>query len=265
MRLRANVIDQLQTRADVERFLMRKVGRRFKDEVIFGARPGRDSMAMPAWFYKIDLDGNGLTDLVINGLQFIVVMDQGDKGYQVHNISERDVEGLALQLRGIDSVGCWKGLIVWDRKHGRQDTLVYHLGGLVEYNAYPLEQLGLEWVRFAAGGCYGTCPVFEMRISGDGHATYHAQQYNHEKGDFAGVVPAGDLERLKALLAYLPLNRLDSSYAVPWTDDQTVWLEVHYNGQVKRIADYGAAGSRGLSGVYGLLLALRDKVEWEIL
>ena len=262
-RLRANVIDQLQTRQDVEKFLVRKVSKEFKDAEIFGARPGRDSAAMPGWFYKIDLDGNGLTDLVINGLQFIVVMDRGDEGYQVRDLGKRDWEDAAIVLRGIDSVGSWKGLVVGDKVHERQDTLVYHLGGFIEYNAYPLEHFGVESIRFAAGGCYGTCPVFELRITGDGHVTYHAQAYNHQKGDFAGVIPPEEFERLKTLLAYLPLDRLDSSYTVNWTDDQTVWLEIHYNGRVKRISDYGAIGSRGLSWVYGLLFSLRDKVEWE--
>jgi hypothetical protein len=50
---------------------------------------------------------------------------------------------------------------------------------------------------------------------------------------------------------------------VEWTDDRTVWLEVHYNGRVKRIWDYGAIGSRGLEWVYALLYALRDQVEWQ--
>lgn len=265
MRLRANVIDQLQTRQDVEKFLVHKVSKEFKDEAIFGARPGRDSAAMPEWFYKIDLDGNGLTDLVINGLEFIVVMDRGDEGYQVRDLGKRHWEKAAIALRGIDSVGSWKGLVVRDKVHARQDTLVYHFGEFIEYNAFPLEHFGVESIRFAAGGCFGTCPIFELRIAADGHLTYHAQQYNHQKGDFAGVIPSEDLEKLKTLLAYLPLDRLDSTYSVNWTDDQTVWLEVHYNGRVKRISDYGAIGSRGLSLVYGLLFALRDKVDWEIL
>ena len=260
---RANVIDGLQTRQDVERFLARKAGREFKGETIFGSRPGRDSTDMPGWFYKVDLDGDGLTDLVVNGLKFVVVMDRGDKGFWARTLGQQDLMDGGLRLLAIDSVGAWKGLEVWNMVHKRRDTLVYHLGSFIEYNAHPLEHLDLVSLHFSAGGCYGTCPIFELQITGDGHITYHAERFNPIKGEFRGVIPEADLAWIKQLLTYLPLDRLDSSYAVQWTDDATVWLEMRYNGRVKRISDYGCQGTLGLSWLYGLLFALRDKVEWE--
>jgi hypothetical protein len=259
----ANDIDQLKTKQDVEQFLVRKVSKEFKGERVFAGRPGQDSTDLPEWFYKVDIDGDGQTDLVINGLKFIVVIGRGRKGYVVRDIGRRHWEDAATRLRAIDSMGSWKGLVVWDRIQKRRDTLVYRLGNFIEYNAYPLEHLDLESLTFKAGGCYGKCPIFELRVTGDGHVAYHAEMFNDKKGDFSGVVPVETFEWIKSVLAYLPLDRLDSNYAVDWTDDRTVWLEVHYNGRVKRISDYGAIGSRGLEWVYGLLYGLRDKVEWQ--
>ena len=259
----ASVIDQLKTKQDVEQFLVRKVSKEFKREEVFGARPGQGGTDLPEWFYKVDIDGDGQTDLVINGLKFIVVIDRGRKGYVVRDIGRRHWDEVAARLLAIDSAGSWKGLVVWEQIHKRRDTLVYRLGNFIEYNAHPLEHLELESLTFKAGGCYGKCPIFELRITGDGHVGYHAELFNDRKGDFSGVIPVEKFEWIKTILANLALDRLDSSYAVEWTDDRTVWLEVHYNGRVKRIWDYGAIGSRGLEWVYALLYALRDQVEWQ--
>jgi Domain of unknown function (DUF6438) len=111
--------------------------------------------------------------------------------------------------------------------------------------------------------CFGTCPVFEMRIGRDRRSYYKAIQYNETGGEFNGVLSKEQFDTIMAILRYLPLDKLDSSYAVEWTDDQTVSLEIKYNGQVIRITDYGAIGSFGLQVLYAFLFKLRGTVPWE--
>ena len=260
----ANTIDGLQTRADVERFLVSRVSKKFKDEQIFGSRPGSDSTGMREWFYKTDVDGDGLTDLVVNGETVFVILDRGKKGYaHFRLIRDGDIEGRAV-LYGIDSaVG--RKRIVMKKGRGRStvlDTLVWHAYGFMEYNDRPLERFDLEQITVSTTGCFGKCPVFELTVDGDRLARYKAIQFNDERGEFTGTISKEKFEHMLEVLRYLPLDHMDSSYAVDWTDDQTIFLEIHYNGQVKRISDYGLRGSFGLSRLYAYFFSWKEKTEW---
>jgi hypothetical protein len=135
--LQAGEIDQLQTKRDVEKFLIRKVNKKFKDWGVFRDLSKRDSTGLSNRFYKLDLDGDGLTDLIINGQYLMVVMDRGKKGYFLYNLTALPFDDLAVKLFAIDSGGTEKKIIVRQHK-GRLDTLVYHAGGIMEYNSHPV-------------------------------------------------------------------------------------------------------------------------------
>jgi hypothetical protein len=67
-------------------------------------------------FYKLDLDENGLTDLVVNGNYLIVIMDMGGQ-YNFFNLrKDKIVEGMLESLIAIDSVSQPKKLVVRLRK-----------------------------------------------------------------------------------------------------------------------------------------------------
>ena len=273
-------IDQLQTKTDVENFLVHKVSKNFKDNMIFWDKPGMrrqawsrkpsamDSARLPEFFYKCDLDGDGRTDLIVNGEIFVIVMDRGKKGYQVIDLGEWGMIGGPVRLVGIDSVA--RAVITYNGEFRRRDTLVYRLGDFTERGRgdatrgqdFP-DSVHFEGLEFSAGGCFGKCPIFDLSITPDRIVHYDAIEYNKERGKFHGIVPEANFSRLMDLLRIVRLDEIDSSYGVGWTDDVTVTLTVRYNGRVKRVSDYGGLGTRGLQRLYGLLYHLRGVVEWE--
>ena len=51
-------------------------------------------------------------------------------------------------------------------------------------------------VTLKQGGCFGTCPVFTMRVAPDGSATYNGKRYAPFKDLNTGTLPADSLAKL---------------------------------------------------------------------
>jgi hypothetical protein len=269
--LRANEIDGLRTRQDVGWFV-RKIDSHYRKGELF-RRGGKDTGGLQDRFFKLDMDGDGRTDLVINGVWLIVVMDLGDH-YELHNLGEVGSDYHGVQgLLAIDSGAVLKRLLVRMEKGGDwrsmdsakfyTDTLVPFSGGMTEYNAHPDTGFRFEGLKVSTTMCFGTCPVFEMQIDTNRRVWYHATEFNKQNGQFTGGMPAAAYDRLVELLRYLPLDRLDRDYKVNWTDDQTITLEIHYDGKVKQVTDYGEIGTYGLRILYGMLFRYRDLIQWQ--
>ena len=129
--------------------------------------------------------------------------------------------------------------------------------------AAPDKNFTFEELTVSTSECFGTCPIFELRINSGRTVRYNAIEYNGVSGKFYGVLPKASYKLLTELLGYLRLERLDTNYAVPWTDDQTIKVEIRYNGKIKSITDYGEWGTFGLRELYGLLFSYSDLIEWQ--
>lgn len=91
-----------------------------------------------------------------------------------------------------------------------------------------------------------------------------AIEYNKRSGHFTTTIDDAHYRQLTAMINYVKLRSLKNKYAVRWTDDQTVSLEIKYNnGLVKKIEDYGAIGTFGLECLYNQLFALRNTQDWK--
>ncbi len=117
---------------------------------IYGARPGQDDRSLPDWFYKVDIDGDGRTDLIMNGQWPILILDRGSKGYWTtalgypgHDINSTRAGGHRHRRASSDAFACpaflppgpggYVGLLSGER--------------LFEYNPHPLKTL-----RFSGTG-----------------------------------------------------------------------------------------------------------------
>jgi hypothetical protein len=264
MGLHANKIDQLQTKQQVERFLIKDVSKKFKNFSLFASHPGLDGNALSNSFFKLDMNADGLTDLVVYCGSLWVIIDKGKEQYSPFTLIQG--EGMLHQsLVGIDSISKIKQLII-SRRNLREtilDTLAWQAGGFMENNATPIEPFRFQGIRVSTTMCFGTCPVFEMTIDPDGKALYKAIEFNDEKGKFKGIIPEGWLGAMLGVLRYLPLDRMRDEYAVDWTDDQTITVEIRYNGKVKKIEDYGELGTFGLKRLYSFFFSWKKRVEWE--
>ncbi|MDX5513115.1 MAG: hypothetical protein LPK01_12945 [Hymenobacteraceae bacterium] len=83
----ANEIDNLKTQKDVHQFLIDKFDKDFYDLFLLIDDPNASSAYSKGKFFKIDLDNNGLSDLVVNGRYLLIVIDNGKGKFQSHIIN----------------------------------------------------------------------------------------------------------------------------------------------------------------------------------
>ena len=261
----ANEIDKLQTKNEVTTFLRIKLGKGWKEEVFFEPTTVDTAAYGKNKFFKLDLDTNGSTDLVVNGKYLFAVTDDGNGKYTRHFIDRGVFTSSKYALLTIIQKNSSPLLVV---KHSsvfhhpveattKPDTLTFKFSDFVEYLPSPTK-LQVRQITFSTSGCFGTCPIFELAIQADRTAKYHAIDYNKKKGNFSAKIDTATYNRLVVTLQYIQLLTLKDSYQVGWTDDQTVNLEVVLsNGQVKKIHDYGAIGTFGLANLYSQLYNLR--------
>jgi hypothetical protein len=267
----ANEIDKLQTHREVTTFLRAKLGKGWKEEVFFEPAAADTAAYGKNKFFKLDLDANGSTDLVVNGKYLFAVTDDGSGKYTSHFIDRGVFTSSKYALLTILQKNSSPLFVV---KHSsvfhhpvegttKPDTLTFKFGDFVEYLPSPTK-LQVRQINFSTSGCFGTCPIFELIIQADRTAKYHAIDYNKRKGRFTAVIDTAAYARLLATLQYIRLPTLKDSYRVNWTDDQTVELEVKLSdGQVKKIHDYGAIGTFGLATLYAQLYKLRETQNWK--
>jgi hypothetical protein len=273
-RVWANEIDHLQTAKDVKAFLIAKVDRKFQEYNLFeGVAEAGPSGSSPH-FYKLDLDGNGLTDLVVDDTYFFVVTDRGRGKYEVQMLRSLDAE-VSRKLLSIDSFSRPRRLMILSTRNFfrkgsiiidslvKMDTLVYTTAGFMEYNDQPAANFQLEKISVRTAGCFGTCPIFEMDVDKKGWAHYLAIEFNEENGEYWKKIPDEEMQKLIQVLRYLPLDKLDSSYTIDVTDLPSIDLEVRYNGKIKKISDYDEDGSIGLKLLYSLFFRWKDTMTWK--
>ncbi|HYG14283.1 MAG TPA: DUF6438 domain-containing protein [Bacteroidia bacterium] len=240
-----------------------------------------DSLGLKLW-YKADFDGNGYLDLLINAsdgysLQKIVcVLDSGNNTFKPLLVKvilgapwDRFVFPYVAELNNKSAliVKRYNNNINFSHYSAHftdliTDTLVYEYENFIEFNANPAEE-NISKIDIVTSSCEGTCPIFSLGI--DRHdATYNATMFNRDTGKFRAVTNLKDFDRFASILNYCNFKKLDSTYAVGWTDAPGAVLTVHYNdNQIKRIKDYGQQGNYGLMAIYSELFAFRDNQKWE--
>jgi Domain of unknown function (DUF6438) len=262
----ANDIDKLQTNEDVSNFLIKKISKKFKEYPLLESNPrvfGPDQINRNN-FFKIDVDNNKLTDLIISGIHLVIILDKGSSNYEVRYLDGGAFQQNNANLISVDSVALPRKVIIqqFDRDKEHYDTLVYLFNSFIEYNVHPDETFNFEKIILKTNQCFGECPVFEMTINKDKTAIYKALRFNGETGEFAGTVPQKEFDDLVSLLKYLQPGKLKDNYSVGWTDAQTATTKVFYGGQSKFITDYGEIGTYGLNTLYLKFFRWRTSIDW---
>ena len=83
---RANAIDSLKTDDDVRAFLKGKINFRDDHDILFTDKPSVGGKLAGMKFLKIDLNGDWLTDLIVNGYYLFAVVDDGQGRFKTEFI-----------------------------------------------------------------------------------------------------------------------------------------------------------------------------------
>ncbi len=218
---------------------------------------------------KLDLDDNGLTDLLFCGRHTLALTDSGDGRYAVHNLGYDFLE--KVMYKNGQPV-----LAVYFKVDSREssdtkieyDTLAFAFGGFCEYNAKP-ETFSIQQIHYIMTPGFG-CPS-TLTIQEDGSALYEPHVCTDQSirsrapipGKFTCRIDKRSFYQLKQALRYIKLTSLADNYASDEMDHWTADLTVKFGrGQTKTISDYGGFGSFGLKRVYRLLADIMRSQKW---
>jgi hypothetical protein len=266
---KGNAIDSLKTDDDVRAFLQGRTSHRDDYDILANCKPAANEKLSTVKYLKIDLNSDGLTDMIVNGYYLFAVIDDGKGRFKTEFIDRGAFYQYQYALADVyDRSGRPKVIVRKLPQHGEgeikshYDTLVMGYNGFVEYNT--IAENDIAEISLSTSGCFGECPIFELAVGSDGTAVFNAIEYNDHKGKLQCEIDTASLGKLFRLANYIHPKSLNDSYSINWTDDQTATLTITFNdGSIKTIKDYGMIGTFGLERLYNLIFRLRGSQSWE--
>ena len=255
----------MKTSEDVLKFIKKTFDKQDRFQTI-----QRNPKAIDFKFIKLDLNKDGLTDILINGIYLYAIIDKGGR----NNFEENYIGGrhFNCQLLSVDTSKAIPTLVVqkendYDNETGKDiefkpDTLINLYGGFIEYNSSP-KQIDFKEIKIMTSACFGTCPIFDLTINNHKKAIYNAKEYNKLTGIYKSSINDKEFADLVGLLTYINIDSLKSDYKIGWTDNPSIDVEIKYNGLIKKIHDYGLEGTFGLKRLYDVLYKLKATQDWE--
>jgi hypothetical protein len=112
-------------------------------------------------------------------------------------------------------------------------------------------------------GCFGLCPVYSVRIGGDGSVAFTGEQYVKVHGEATGQVPIADVSGLVGAMLDVSYFSLESDggcrpgdHGTSFTDSSGATTSLTWGQQTKAIRVY-----HGNSCVPRVLLAIEDLID----
>lgn len=134
--------------------------------------------------------------------------------------------------------------------------------------ASPYEPLPHAQVEIALerGVCFGECPVYALRVRGDGSVSYRGDKYVRSAGERESTVTQETIRRLLARFAAVDFFSLPDRSAAKDSCPQSIVLTLTVNGRTKRVEHLYGGGDWGDDPdavVCEALDALSDAVDYE--
>lgn len=269
-----NKIDDIKSAAEIERLIDSIDKKRFElftvNELLKFEKQYCEELAntvqAKAWT-KADFDNNGYTDLLVirknQNHSVVVILDTGKNNFVVKSLTPelfQDCTFPVVQYKEEQPVIAYYSMGM----PPLAKTLIYRFGDFIELNNSP-KIYKIEKIEYRTSGCFGVCPSFGLTINLNRNAIYKPIYFNKKKkGTFKGKIENSRLNELINLLNYIDFPSLKDDYYVTWTDDQTSFLTVTYDGgKVKNIKDYGLIGTFGLKRAYEILFDFRENQTWK--
>ena len=228
---------------------------------------------------KADITNDGLTDLVFvaywsNYISYAFI-DMGDNNFKLIQFSKNPFDPCQLvkpirigskNYLKISRKTVVPDTVSKDRLRYKDvlitDTLVFKFDNFIELSQLKNPDIEIESIELKTGYCYGSCPVFEIKLSKNGMANFTGIAYTTQKGESSKRLPRKYFKDVTDLATYIDVKKLNNNYSVLWTDDQTATLTLTFKDKSKKvIVDYGRQATFGLSAIYEKLM--RIALQWK--
>jgi hypothetical protein len=111
--------------------------------------------------------------------------------------------------------------------------------------------------------CFGRCPVYEVTLAADGHATYDGVRFVDRLGRYQGEVDLNDYERLAHFIQRVDFLNWDDEYVNRGvTDLPNYYLTVVAGEQTKTVRQYGVDQPPDFWVIAALVDHLSGAIPW---
>ncbi len=260
--LLSNEIDSLFTNISVNNFLYNKVDKKWKGINFFDTTTYDKKINR---YFKVDLDKNGLTDILIDGKYTLAILDKGKNKYLTSYIdktfSKYKVDTIIIKNK-IPLIIIECNSAYCRSTSNKKDTIIYKFKSFIEYNSKP-KKLSFESIKFSNSQALGMNAIFELSIYNSKNADYNAINNNKSRfGKYNGIVSDSSFNELVEILNYIDIDALKNEYSISVYDCSKWKLEINYNGKKKVISDYCQNSTFGLLRIYDQIYKIRQELEW---
>jgi Domain of unknown function (DUF6438) len=109
--------------------------------------------------------------------------------------------------------------------------------------------------------CFGTCPVYQLTVYGDGRVVYDGQAFVAVRGKRTAQISPEQVQKLVQAIEAANFFSLADRYTVDATDLPGAWTSVTLNGQSKRVWRYGSSGDLGIDNAPKALTELEQAID----
>lgn len=95
-----------------------------------------------------------------------------------------------------------------------------------------------DFVELSRSGCYGSCPIYTVRISANGDVTWKGRMFVNATGERHATIKAEDARALLERFRTPQFWSLCGSYTRMITDSSTIETQVEIGGQSKTVSNY---------------------------
>lgn len=277
---RANTIDAIKTKKDLIEFIGSNHVRKYPDRInlLFDSDTLHSAFIdTNKSFYKMDIDGNGKTDIIISGGSVIIM--HLDSGYIAYII---DVMGFlwgipysfekAIYLDDHTTVLLYihpqhMELGIYYRDSSIvHDTLIFKFNNFINYHQQQMRPKIKRIIFWDHSACYGDCSETYVEINKNGAAIYNHRP-DGVKDSISVLVNVFDYKQVRELwnlLVCIDMMSLSDNYSINSHHENTAMLNIYFDdGTVKKIHDYGFSGTLGLRAVYNKLYDLKQSTGWQ--
>jgi hypothetical protein len=109
--------------------------------------------------------------------------------------------------------------------------------------------------------CFGTCPVYQLTIYGDGRVVYEGKAFVTVTGKRTTQISPEQLQQLLTAFETANFFSLNDQYVVEATDLPGAWTSISSNGQSKRVWRYGSSDTPTLNNAPRSLTELESQID----
>ncbi len=102
-----------------------------------------------------------------------------------------------------------------------------------------MDDLGITEIELDRGPCFGTCPVFDIKLSRHAGYQYNGQRYVEPLGVRSGRFPGYLFARLAEVCIDLRILELEDNYPTDFDDGAFTRITIRHAGGLKIVHDEG--------------------------